>query len=189
MAGYWRKPEETAEVLVEDPVTKEVWFRTGDLVTLVGPEGGGPREHIKITGRIKEQYKLENGKYVAPSGIENAMVMSKFVDQAVLYGSGKPHNVAAVVPAFAAVAEELGLTDWYEPRALCRDERVEALLAREIPRVLTEHGVKKYEQPKAWLLVAEPFSAANQMLTPKLSIRKPNVIKAYQKQLDALYEK
>ena len=55
--------------------------------------------------------------------------------------------------------------------------------------MLTEHGVKKYEQPKAWLLVAEPFSAANQMLTPKLSIRKPNVIKAYQKQLDALYEK
>ena len=62
MAGYWGKPEETAEVLVEDPVTKEVWFRTGDLVTLVGPEGGGPREHIKITGRIKEQYKLENGE-------------------------------------------------------------------------------------------------------------------------------
>ena len=68
--------------------------------------------HIKVTGRSKEQYKLENGKYVAPSPIEDALSLCKFVQQAVLYGSGRPHNVAAVVPDYAAVAEELGLGDW-----------------------------------------------------------------------------
>ena len=63
------------------------------------------------------------------------------------------------------------------------------LLRRELPKSLEAHGIKKYEQPTDWVLASEPFSAENEMLTPKLSIRKPNVIKAYQGRLDALYEK
>jgi len=184
MAGYWGKPEATAEVIVVDPVSGERWFRTGDLVTMVGPG----LKHIKVTGRSKEQYKLENGKYVAPAPIENALTMSKFVNQAVLYGSGKPYNVAAVVPDFAVVAEELGITDWYEPEELCQDARVVELLKVQIPKELNERGIKKYEQPKQWVLLSEPFSAENEMLTPKLSVRKPNVIKVYKDRLDALYE-
>ncbi len=90
MLGYWGKPEATAEVIVEEGGKR--WFRTGDLVTLVGPE-----KQIKITGRSKEQYKLENGKYVAPAPIEGAMSLSKFVLQCMLFGDGKPHNVAAIV--------------------------------------------------------------------------------------------
>lgn len=183
MEGYWGKPEATAEVIVTDEATGEKWFRTGDLVTMVGDD----LSHIKVTGRSKEQYKLENGKYVAPAPIEQAMTMSKFVNQAVLYGSGKPHNVAAIVPDFEAVAEELGLDDWFDPQALCNDPRVQALMAEEIPKELSARGIKKYEQPKTWLLIAEAFSAENEMLTPKLSIRKPNVIKVYKPQLDALY--
>jgi len=183
MQGYWNKPAATAEVIVVDPSTGQRWFRTGDLVTMVGPEG----QHLKITGRSKDQYKLENGKYVAPAPIEQALSMSKFVSQCVLYGSGKPYNVAVVVPEFGAVADELGLLDWYDPAALCRDPNVVELLHREARATLDAQGVKKYEQPRELLLVAEPFSAANEMLTPKLSIRKPNVVKAYKAQLDALY--
>ena len=47
---------------------------------------------------------------------------------------------------------------------------------------------KTYEQPKKYLLLPEPFSAANDMLTPKLSIRKPNVIKAYKDAILGLYD-
>jgi len=181
MKGYWQKPEATSEVIVEDEDGKR-WFRTGDLATLIRGE------HIKITGRCKEQYKLENGKYVAPAPIEDVMLLSPLVAQCVLYGNGKPHNVACVVPNFAAVADALGLVDWYDPGELCRDERVHALVGESLTSELTEHGVKKYEQPKGWVLIPEPFSAENEMLTPKLSVRKPNVIKAYKKQLDALYD-
>jgi long-chain acyl-CoA synthetase len=180
MQGYWGKPEATAEVIVEEGGKR--WFRTGDLVQLVHGN------HIKITGRIKEQYKLENGKYVAPVPIEAAMSMSKFVLQVVLYGSGKPHNVAAIVPDCAAVALELGMNDWYDPKALCADPKVQALIEREAAKELNLRGVKKYEQPKAFLLIPEPFTVENEMLTPKLSIRKPNVVKHYQAELDALYK-
>jgi long-chain acyl-CoA synthetase len=49
--------------------------RTGDLGKL--EEG----KYLKITGRLKEQYKLENGKYVVPGPIEAALTSSKFITQ------------------------------------------------------------------------------------------------------------
>jgi long-chain acyl-CoA synthetase len=170
---------------------------------------------------------LENGKYVAPAPIEQAMSLSKFVSQCVLYGNGHPHNVAIIVPDFVAVASEIGNESWYNSEAMCKDPKVcffsmpiqyyvfsssllfnlfffceyinillsvsyaqvMELLLKDLERVLNEHDIKKYEQPKDLLLISVPFSADNEMLTPKLSIRKPNVIKAYKEQLDALYEK
>ena len=54
MQGYWNLPEATAEVMTEDG-----GFRTGDLGKLV--DG-----YLSITGRVKSQFKLENGKYVSP---------------------------------------------------------------------------------------------------------------------------
>ena len=49
---------------------------------------------VTVTGRIKEQYKLENGKYVVPAPIESAIGMSRFVNQVVVCGANRPHNVA-----------------------------------------------------------------------------------------------
>ena len=52
---------------------------------------------VKVTGRIKEQYKLENGKYVAPTPIEEAIGMSRFITQVVLVGANRPHNIVLIV--------------------------------------------------------------------------------------------
>ena len=51
------------------------FFRTGDLGRMV--EG----KFLKVTGRIKEQYKLENGKYVVPAPLEDAMTRSLYIAQ------------------------------------------------------------------------------------------------------------
>ena len=61
MKGYLKRPEENAAVF-----TKDGGFRTGDM-GYIDPQG-----FLFITGRIKEQYKLENGKYVVPTPIEEA---------------------------------------------------------------------------------------------------------------------
>ncbi|MFN9981789.1 MAG: long-chain fatty acid--CoA ligase, partial [bacterium] len=53
---------------------------------------------VKITGRIKEQYKLENGKYVVPSPIEESISMSRYIRQVVVCGSNRPYNVCLIVP-------------------------------------------------------------------------------------------
>ncbi len=62
MMGYYNLPEENAKVFTGDG-----GFRTGDMGYL---DDDG---FLYITGRIKEQYKLENGKYVVPVPIEQAL--------------------------------------------------------------------------------------------------------------------
>lgn len=51
------------------------YFRTGDLGRMED------ETYLRITGRIKEQYKLENGKYVVPGPIEAAMTSSTYITQ------------------------------------------------------------------------------------------------------------
>lgn len=78
-------------------------FHTGDLGTL---DSSG---WLKVTGRLKEQYKLENGKYVCPTPIEEAIGMSRFVMQVVLCGANRPYNVALIVPDWIAIKTKLGI--------------------------------------------------------------------------------
>ena len=53
---------------------------------------------------MKELYKLENGKYVAPAPLEEKLQLSPYIAQCVVYGADKPHNVALIVPDMAALA-------------------------------------------------------------------------------------
>jgi acyl-CoA synthetase (AMP-forming)/AMP-acid ligase II len=73
------------------------YFRTGDLGRIIDGK------FLKITGRHKELYKLENGKYVVPVPVEDAVGRSQFVAQVMVCGANKPHNVALIVPDFAQV--------------------------------------------------------------------------------------
>ena len=54
---------------------------------------------------MKELYKLENGKYVAPAPLEEKLQLSPYIAQCVIYGDNKPHNVALIVPDMAALKE------------------------------------------------------------------------------------
>ena len=56
---------------------------------------------------LKEQYKLENGNYVCPTPIEEAIDMSRFISQVVVTGDNRPYNIALVVPDWTAIRHEL----------------------------------------------------------------------------------
>ena len=110
MQGYWGRPDATAEALVplQLPGGQGVAtaFRTGDLGRM------GSDDVLTITGRANEQYKLENGKFVLPGGVEDTFrLWSPYVQQAFVWGLNRPHNVMVVVPDFVAVATKLGLPD------------------------------------------------------------------------------
>lgn len=170
MRGYYGNPEATAEVISVAPDGKSRLFHTGDLGAL--DEDG----FIAVTGRLKEQYKLENGKYVVPTPIEEAIAMSRFISQVVVCGANRPHNVAMLVPDWVAIRSALKIADDVDEETLVNDKEVRGLIDEEI-RVNT-YKLKKYEVPHNWAFVA-PFTAANNMLTPKMSIRRKNVIKHY----------
>jgi len=170
MRGYHNNPVATDEVMSLAPDGKSRLFHTGDL-GMETVEGW-----VKVTGRLKEQYKLDNGKYVCPTPIEEAIGMSRFIVQIILYGANRPFNVALIVPDFAAIRSELVMDKSLSPDQMLSDARVQALIDNEI--IEKTRKLKKFEIPQKWSIVA-PFTASNNMLTPKMSIRRHMVVKAY----------
>lgn len=153
-------------------------FHTGDVGRL--DEGGW----LRVTGRIKEQYKLENGKYVVPTPIETAIGMSRFISQVVLHGANRPFNVALLVLEWNSIRAELNIGDGVTEEELSRDERVHRLIDGEIESHCAK--LKKFEVPTKWESVA-PFTTANNMLTPKMSIRRHKVVEEYKDTIGSMY--
>jgi len=178
MRGYYGNPEATAEVISVAPDGKSRLFHTGDMGTL-DKDG-----FVTVTGRLKEQYKLENGKYVVPTPIEEAIAMSRFIAQVVVCGANRPHNVALVVPDWVAIRAALNIAEDVDEESLVNDKEVRGLIDEEM-RVCS-YKLKKYEMPHNWAFVA-PFTAANNMLTPKMSIRRKIVIKSYEDIVGQMY--
>jgi long-chain acyl-CoA synthetase len=179
MKGYFNHPEETAAVFTADG-----GFRTGDMAAI---DSNG---FITITGRIKEQYKLENGKYVVPTPLEEQLKLSPYVANAMVYGDNRPYNVALVVPNADAIhkwAQEKRVTLPHEPKALASDERVRALVKTEIDK--QSAAFKGFESIRDFALIPEDFTTENGMLTPKMSIKRRKVIETYGALLDRVYAK
>src|SRR6218665_396847 len=175
MQGYYNLPEEDAKAF-----TPEHGFRTGDMGYL---DDDG---YLWITGRIKEQYKLENGKYVSPAPIEQSLQLSSFIVNAMLHGQNKPFNRAIIVPDMGSLtkwAEEKGLSTAMP--ALLTLPEVQQLYREQIAEYTKD--VKGYEKPKHFLLVGEDFTTANDMLTPSLKLKRRSVLKKYGEDMENLY--
>jgi long-chain acyl-CoA synthetase len=178
MIGYYNLPDENDKVLTPDH-----GFRSGDLGY---KDADG---FIFIRGRIKEQYKLENGKYVVPSPIEEQLQLSGYVTNIMVYGEQRPYNVAVIVPDMEALtkwAEDHGLGDLGED-ALLESEQVSDLYQREIDRL--SGGIKGYERVKGFVLEEEEFAPENGMLTPSLKVKRRAVIAKYGDDIEKLYQK
>ncbi|OEU07911.1 hypothetical protein FRACYDRAFT_250536 [Fragilariopsis cylindrus CCMP1102] len=134
---------------------------------------------------LREQYKLENGKYVVPSPIESAIGMSRFINQVILCGANRSHNVALLVPEWPAIRIELGIKDDVTDEELTNDSKLKDLIDNEI--IQSCDKLKRFEIPKNWAFVA-PFTAANNMLTPKMSIRRHVVMDAYEELISHMYD-
>jgi long-chain acyl-CoA synthetase len=179
MKGYLKRPEENAAVFTADG-----GFRTGDM-GYVDAQG-----FLFITGRIKEQYKLENGKYVVPTPLEEQLKLSPYVLNAMVYGDNRPFNVALVVANVSALrtwAAEHHVSLPSSPDAILKDDRVRALFKREIEK----HGTafKGFESIQDFALVAEDFTTDNGMLTPSLKLKRRKVIETYGSVIEGLYAK
>ena len=179
MRGYFKRPDENAAVFTTDG-----GLRTGDMGYL-DPEG-----FLFITGRIKEQYKLENGRYVVPTVLEEQLKLSPYVANAMVYGDNKPYNVAVVVANVTAIrkwATEQEVTLPADAEAAIADERVRSLFEREIQKYGA--AFKGFESIQDFVLTASDFTTDNGMLTPKQSVKRRGVLQAYGSRIEQLYSK
>ena len=178
MMGYYNLPEENEAVFTADR-----GFRTGDLGSR---DGDG---FIAIRGRIKEQYKLENGKYVVPSPLEEQLQLSGYITNIMVHGEQRPHNVAVIVPDLVALngwADKHGLGDRSVEKLLQEDDVID-LIERELNR--QSGPIKGYERVRGFVLTDEEFTPENGLLTPSLKVKRRAVMAKYGAQVEKLYEK
>ncbi len=172
MAGYFEKPELTRRAL-----TPEGGLRSGDLGRF---DADG---FLWITGRIKEQYKLDNGKYVSPTALEEKLCLGRYVAQVMVHGANLPHNLALVVPNWPALQSALPQAAG-APAELVRDAKVRALIRDELEAL--SRDFRPYERVQDFALLEEAFSIENGQLSPTLKLVRPNILERYGQVLEAL---
>lgn len=177
MQGYHNNPEATKEVMTGDG-----GFRTGDRGKL-DKDG-----YLFITGRIKEQYKLENGKYVFPASLEEEIALLPWVENAMVYGEGRAFNICMVIPDFDVLckyAQEKGLPP--DPEALVNNVRVQEMIAGQINAFL-KGKFGGYEIPKKYIFLKEAFSLDNGTLTQTMKLKRPAVLKQHMESIEEMYK-
>lgn len=175
MKGYYKRPEDTRAVM-----TKDGGFRTGDLGRF-DVDG-----FLYVTGRIKEQYKLENGKYVIPNIIEEQIKISPYVMHAYIYGDNRDYNILLIVVEMGALLKwvtDQGISDRDE-KLLARKE-VKALYQKEIE--INTQGLKNYERPHKFYLLDDDWSIENGILTPSLKVKRQQIYYRYKNLIEELY--
>ncbi len=139
-SGYWRRPADTAAVLLEDG-----WIRTGDVVTM---DADG---FITVVDRIKELI-ITGGFNVYPSEVESALRRVPGVADAAAVGlpdgSGGERVVAAVVPEEGVrldpetvrTASREHLTGYKVPRQIyVLDELPRSMIGKVMHRSVRQH--------------------------------------------------
>ncbi len=115
MAGYFEKPEETANA-----ITADGWFRTGDIAVM--NEDGS----FKIVDRLKDMI-IVSGQKVFPNEVEDVLVLHPKVKEAAVIGV-PDKNFGEGVCAFIVPSDPSLTVE--EIRALCREK----LAGYEVPR-------------------------------------------------------
>ena len=176
MLGYWNNPEATRAM-----IDTEGWLNTGDTARV--SETG----HVYITGRIKEIIVMSNGEKVPPTDMEIAMLHDPLFEQVMVYGEARPYLVALAVlnhDHWLHFAQEAGVRPDM-PEALT-DSRVQGKVLKRIALNLREFP--GYAKVNRVLLVQEPWSIENGLLTPTLKIKRAQVTERFAEEIKLLYE-
>jgi len=175
MQGYYKRPDLTAEVLIDG------WLHTGDIGIWVD------NKYLKITDRKKELFKTSGGKYVAPQPIENRLKESPFVEQVVVVGADKKFVGALIVPSF------LTLKEWCREKGInytTNEDVIHHPKVLELYRELVESFNKFFnqvEQVKKFELLPQEWSIESGEMTPKMSLKRKIILEKYKDAIDRIY--
>lgn len=175
MLGYWNNPEATHAILSADG-----WLDSGDTAQI--DEQG----RITITGRLKDIIVTSTGEKIPPADMEAAILHDSIFEQIMVIGEGRSYLSALVVLSkhgWEVVATHCNAKN--DPHALAYDEYAEEIILEKIARQIS--GFPGYAKIHRVLLIPEPWTVENEMLTPTLKLKRKNIYKHYQTEIDKLY--
>ena len=168
--GYHKDLEATKEAFTADG-----WFKTGDVGRFT--EDG----FLQIIDRKKDILVTAGGKNVPPANIELRFRDDPFIANVVVYGEAKKFLVCGVWLNEEAVAAHLGDV---APEA--RDAARRALVQKRIDQANAE--LASYESLKKFVILSEPLTVENELLTASLKVRRKKVYERFKNDFEALYD-
>lgn len=144
--GYYKEPELTAELFTEDG-----YLHTGDVGEY---DSDG---FLFITGRLKDQFKTDKGKYIAPGPIETTLASHPLIDQACVVGMGLPQPIALTT----LLPEAINGMDRHA---------IEKALVKQVA-VLNEK-LLSHERVSKVVVLPETWSVENGLMTPTLKVKR-----------------
>ena len=139
---------------------KDGWLHTGDIGEF------DEDNYLKITDRKKDIIVSLGGDNIAPSKIENLLTLSPEIEQACVFGEQKNYIAALLV---------------LNSESKSNDEDIQRYID-EVNKDLTQP-----EKIKKFIFIDEPFSIENNLMTPTMKVRRHEVQKKYQNQIDQLF--
>ena len=173
MQGYWNMPEETAEVIVDG------WLHTGDIGEL---DDDG---YLIITDRKKDIIVNAGGDNIAPQRIEGFLTLQPEIAQAMIYGDRKPNLSALILPDPEFTADWAKETGKVTTHNLEDDDGFRGAISAAVDRVNADLSV--IERVRRFIIINEPFTIENEMMTPSMKIRRHVIKERYGEALEALY--
>jgi long-chain acyl-CoA synthetase len=143
--GYYKEPELTAELFDANG-----YLRTGDKGS-IDKDG-----FLTITGRVKDQFKTDKGKYISPAPIEMALATNPDIESVCVVGMGVPQPLAMVVLSAAGKAKT--------------NKEVEASLIHTL--VETNKNLEAHEVLEKAVVLKEDWTVDNGLLTPTLKVKR-----------------
>lgn len=158
--GYYKEPELTKELFDEDG-----FLKTGDQGEISG-DG-----FLKITGRVKDQFKTDKGKYIAPTPIEMKLLANPDIDQVCVVGMGIPQPIALVILSAGGKTKS-------------KDELIAGL---ENSLAQINPALETYEKLEKIVVMKTDWTVENGLLTPTLKVKRNEVEKIHLPKYPAWY--
>ncbi len=152
MKGYYKEPSLTAEAF-----DGEGYLKTGDKGE-IDSEG-----FLTIVGRIKDQFKTDKGKYVAPAPIEMKLLANTDIEQVCVVGMGIPQPIALTVLSAAGKAKS-------------KEAIIESLSA-SLKEVNAE--LESYEKIEKAVIMQSDWTVPNGLMTPTMKVKRNEVEKIH----------
>jgi len=176
MKGYFNNKKETEAVL------KEGWLHTGDI-GVFDAEG-----FLHITDRKKHLFKTSQGKYIAPSPIENLFLASKYIDQFILIGDRRMFLSALIVPDFEAIKEyaDANRIQYNTVDDLINMKQIYDLIDKDL--IQFQKKLANYERVRKFTLLDKPFTIEEGTLTPSLKVKRKEIESRYKDLIEEMYK-
>lgn len=178
MRGYAGLPEKTSDVI--ELIEGERWYHTGDSVRVLDEFGS-----LEITGRLDRMYNNIGGEKVYPEAIERRIEEHPLVGFVVVWGDGKPHNIAIISP-HEGTAKAWADAHGVEFSQLNNSREFKEEIVVYITSTVNP-TFKAVERVQGVLIAEKPFSLEPGLLTSSLKVRPKQVVAAYRDKIEAMY--